>query len=178
MQRSGPTRRGLLRAGGVGLVAASAVGCDMLSTNPDGQKKDAGGSGSATNKNPKQAPTLDAKVKSGELPQVADRLPDKPLVIKPTDSIGKYGGTWHSWFQGLGATYIFDDEVGYDYLVRWDPKWEKVIPNLAESCDVGKDGRTYTFHLRKGTRWSDGKPLTADDLVFAYEDVLKNSWLS
>ena len=49
-----------------------------------------------------QAPMLDALVKDGKLPAVADRLPQREdlLVIKPLKEIGKYGGTWHRGFTG------------------------------------------------------------------------------
>lgn len=42
-------------------------------------------------------------------------------------------------------------------------------PDLAESHEVSLDGLTYTFHLRKNLRWSDGQKLTADDVVFTIE---------
>ena len=41
-----------------------------------------------------EAPMLAARVASGDLPPVEERLPDDPLVITPVESIGKYGGTW------------------------------------------------------------------------------------
>jgi peptide/nickel transport system substrate-binding protein len=43
---------------------------------------------------------------------------------------------------------------------------------LAESWSVAPDGRTWTFKLRAGLRWSDGEPLTADDVVFTWNDVM------
>ena len=43
----------------------------------------------------------------------------------------------------------------------------KVAPGIAESWDVSKDGKTYTFHLRDAN-WSDGKPITADDFVYSW----------
>src|SRR5437868_11638724 len=45
------------------------------------------------------------------------------------------------------------------------------IPGAAERWDVAKDGKTWTFHLRK-SRWSDGKPVTAQDFVFAWQREL------
>jgi peptide/nickel transport system substrate-binding protein len=56
----------------------------------------------------------------------------------------------------------------YDGLVNLDPNF-KVVPWLAQSWEISKDGLTYTFHLRKNAKWSDGTPLTADDQVFEYE---------
>jgi peptide/nickel transport system substrate-binding protein len=56
----------------------------------------------------------------------------------------------------------------YDGLINVDPAFN-VVPWLARSWDVSKDGLTYTFHLRKDAKWSDGVPLTADDQVFEYQ---------
>jgi len=43
---------------------------------------------------------------------------------------------------------------------------QQVTPGIASSWDVSEDKLTYTFHLRPGIRWSDGEPLTADDVMF------------
>jgi len=48
----------------------------------------------------------------------------------------------------------------------------KIIPGMAESWDITPDGLTYTFHLRPGTKWSDGRPLTANDFVISWERTL------
>ena len=45
----------------------------------------------------------------------------------------------------------------------------KVIPGLAEKWDISPDGKTYTFHLRQGLKFSDGSPITADDVVFSWQ---------
>lgn len=47
-------------------------------------------------------------------------------------------------------------------------EWE---PELAESFEISKDGLTYTFKLRPGVKWDDGKPLTADDVKFSFDCV-------
>jgi peptide/nickel transport system substrate-binding protein len=58
----------------------------------------------------------------------------------------------------------------YNGIVRNDPNGpDKVVPGLAESWDVSKDGLTYTFHLRKGLKYSDGSPLTAEDVAWNLE---------
>ena len=48
------------------------------------------------------------------------------------------------------------------------------MPHIAKAWEVSEDGTTFTFHLRKGMKWSDGAPFTADDFVFAFEDVTMN----
>jgi peptide/nickel transport system substrate-binding protein len=56
----------------------------------------------------------------------------------------------------------------YDGLVNEDPDFN-LVPWLASSWNISKDGLTYTLHLRKNLRWSDGAPLTADDQLFEYQ---------
>lgn len=54
----------------------------------------------------------------------------------------------------------------YEGLLRYTTDLEP-MPQLAESWEVSEDGRTYTFHLRKGVTWHDGEAFTADDVVFS-----------
>ncbi|OKO82560.1 ABC transporter substrate-binding protein [Bradyrhizobium sp. NAS96.2] len=56
----------------------------------------------------------------------------------------------------------------YEGLLRYSPKLEP-LPGLAESWSVSEDGKTYTFKLRKGVTWHDGKPFTSADVVFSIE---------
>jgi peptide/nickel transport system substrate-binding protein len=62
----------------------------------------------------------------------------------------------------------------YNGLVRYE--YEKsggIVPDLAEKWDLSPDGKTYTFHLRKGVKWHKGYgELSADDVKFSYERVL------
>ena len=50
----------------------------------------------------------------------------------------------------------------------------KVEPLLASTWDISPDGQTYTFYLRKDVKWFDGKPFTADDVVFTFNDLIFN----
>lgn|SRR5882757_1699112 len=56
----------------------------------------------------------------------------------------------------------------YQGMLGVDPQY-KLQPILAESFDVSKDAKTFTFHLRKGLKWSDGKPFTSKDVLFTYQ---------
>lgn len=116
-----------------------------------------------------QSPVLDAAVASGELPPVAERLPANPLVITPVESVGTYGGTWHSALRGGLDNAWIGRTVAYDGLVRYDREWKEIIPNLAESWEVSEDSRTFTFKLRDGLKWNNGKPFTSADIAFAVE---------
>jgi peptide/nickel transport system substrate-binding protein len=65
---------------------------------------------------------------------------------------------------------IFADEMLYSGLVRNDPNGTaEVVPALAEKWDVSKDGLTYTFTLKPGIKYSDGSPITAEDIAWNME---------
>jgi peptide/nickel transport system substrate-binding protein len=125
----------------------------------------------------KEAPMLTEMVDKGELPPVDERLPDNPLVIPVTESIGKYGGVWHRGFIGP-SDYNNYVRVVYDGLVRFSPDGSKVEARLIESWESSADFTTWTIHMRAGAKWSDGEPFTADDILFWYEDILLNTDLT
>lgn len=54
----------------------------------------------------------------------------------------------------------------FEGLLDYDNQKHEVMPGLASRWEMSPDGRVWTFHLRKGLRWSDGRPLTADDVMF------------
>jgi len=59
----------------------------------------------------------------------------------------------------------------YEGLLRYDQTLAPQ-PSLAKSWEISEDGLTYTFHLQPGVKWSDGQPMTADDVVFTMQDFL------
>jgi len=124
----------------------------------------------------KEAPTLDAQVKAGKLPPVEKRLPDESqlLVIKPLREIGKYGGNWRRAFTGPADHENANRINSADKILTFDYTGTRIVPSLARDWKVSDDGKTTTIYLRKGAKWSDGKPLTADDFMFWYEDIYLN----
>jgi len=72
-----------------------------------------------------------------------------------------------------------DPAIGYDWqnwsiikslysrLMDYEPGTTNLRPDLAESFDVSPDGLTYTFKLRKGVKFHNGRELTADDVVYS-----------
>ncbi|MRR31819.1 hypothetical protein EG834_16135, partial [bacterium] len=120
-----------------------------------------------------EAPMLADLVAKGELPPVEERLPEVPLLVPVTESVGVYGGTWHRGFLGP-SDYNNYTRVVYDALVRFSPDGSKVEPRLIESWESSEDFTTWTIHMRKGAKWSDGEPFTSADIMFWYNDVLLN----
>lgn len=60
----------------------------------------------------------------------------------------------------------------YDGLLRWVDNPPELIPWLAESHTVSEDGLTYTFALRKGSKFHDGTEVKAEDVVYSTERIL------
>ncbi|HCM26473.1 MAG TPA: ABC transporter substrate-binding protein [Treponema sp.] len=116
------------------------------------------------------------QVAAGILPAIDLRLPLNPMLVKPEERIGRYGGTWRMAMVKV-ENNLFQRVIGYEGLVRWDKAWTKVIPNVAQSFTISPDSKTFTFQLRRGMKWSDGYPFTADDVVFWYEAMYRNEEL-
>jgi peptide/nickel transport system substrate-binding protein len=121
-----------------------------------------------------EALQLTELVKAGKLPPIAERLGQDPLVVKPLHGIGKYGGVWRRGFTGPADTSAGQRVNESDHLTYFDYTANLVLPNIAKSWDVTDGGRTFTFHLRRGMKWSDGHAFTADDFVFWFEDMYQN----
>ncbi|PAS93163.1 MAG: hypothetical protein CGU28_15555 [Candidatus Dactylopiibacterium carminicum] len=123
-----------------------------------------------------EAPALNAEVVAGKLAPLRQRLPEKPEVISPNETGGRYGGILHTALLANG-----DDNGVLRFiaqgLTRWDPGFDQVLPNIAERWTVNESATEYVFHLRRGMRWSDGQPFTADDIVFAVNDVIADPTL-
>jgi peptide/nickel transport system substrate-binding protein len=117
-------------------------------------------------------PEFAKKVAAGQLPPVAERIGQDPLVIKPLNEVGRYGGAIRRGFLGTGDSLNGAGFCGGpDSLLYWDYEGEKVIPNIARDFELSDGDRVLTLHLRRGMKWSDGKPFTADDIIFWREDI-------
>src|SRR6185436_5890669 len=181
-----PSRRSVLRAGLLALSAAQlpdlfvaqarAQGTQPSTNNLVGKLE---GAEVVTDigrypKTFKEAPELAALVKAGKLPPVQERIGQDPLVVKPLREIGKYGGTWRRGFTGPFDTSNGHRAAQNDKLLFWDYTGTKLVPNIARAWEVSPDGKVTTLHLRRGMKWSDGMPFTADDFVFWFEEVYSN----
>ncbi len=121
-----------------------------------------------------EAPALAALVASGDLPPVEERLPehDDIMVVQPRDVIGAYGGEIR--FNATNPTSF--GNIGWSawdqHLAGLSTNWEVIFPNIARSIDMSDDNTVVTVTLRRGLKWSDGVPLTSDDILFWYENVM------
>lgn len=86
----------------------------------------------------------------------ARALPAEPATLNPVLATDRVSYLVYKW--------IFDPLIDMDQ----DQKWVGV---LAERWENSADNRVTTFHLRKNVRWHDGKPFTADDVLFTYEAI-------
>jgi len=120
---------------------------------------------------------------SSEKPAANYPLPAPPLVA--TCQPGKPGGRLVATsisdpktFNPITANEMSSQDIFrlmFAALLGFDEPSQQVEPGLADWWTNSPDGKTWTFKLRKGLRWSDGAPLTADDVVFTWNDVIYNT---
>ena len=122
-----------------------------------------------------EAPLLEELVQAGALPPLEERLPDSPEVVTPLQEIGSYGGTLRFGLRGSSDHNHILRLVSNQGLVRWNPEFTGIVPNLAERWEVDAEAKAFTFYLRAGLKWSDGQPFTADDVMFNMEDLVLNN---
>lgn len=88
-----------------------------------------------------------------------------------TSTIGEGPKTFNSW-NSMDATSSQAADIMFDGLVTTDAYSGEVIPKLAKTIKVLPDKKSYIFELRKGLKWSDGKEITADDVVFTWDTII------
>ena len=123
---------------------------------------------------PTHTPPPDATIRptNTPAPTAAPRV-----VATPTPSVGtKHGGTllmsayadtrdWDPLGSASLSSVISYSQI-YNQLVQYDTTdTNQVVGDLASNWEVSSDGQTYTFHLRDGMQWTDGTPITSNDVV-------------
>jgi peptide/nickel transport system substrate-binding protein len=96
------------------------------------------------------------------------------MVIQPVHEIGKYGGNLRRPFTGPADHENGNRINSSDRLLTFDYTGTKIVPMLAKGYEVSGDSKTVILFLRKGAKWSDGTPFTADDFMFWYNDIYMN----
>lgn len=103
-------------------------------------------------------------------------------LLQSQAPVGKFGGelilstigegpkTFNP-FTSKDSTSSSMSAMMFDGLFSTSPKDGKIVPRLAKSYET-KDGMTYLVHMRHGINWSDGEPITADDVVFTWNKII------
>jgi peptide/nickel transport system substrate-binding protein len=102
--------------------------------------------------------------------------PEEPRVIEDMAEPGKPGGELRMLIGRERETRFFNI-YGYSHLIAFDRDLN-LVPDILAGFEVEEDGRVFTLHLRKGHKWSDGQPFTAEDFRFYWEDVAQDPDLS
>ena len=105
------------------------------------------------------------------LPPLTERLPEEPLVVAPYDRIGHYGGVLVAMSNAAEAGTSDFLSVRHVNLVRLSDDLQTIVPNVAKAWQWNDNFTVLTFFLRKGHKWSDGAPFTAEDVKFWYDDL-------
>lgn len=176
MARNTVTRREFLRVSGLvaagGLVAACAGPQATPAPEPTQAPVSQPGEPAAPAAPPprfNEAPMLAELVAQGKLPPVEERLPESPMVITPTNVVGTYGGTLYGASSAPEAT----DDLQATMVTGpfcFNNDLSVMTPHVAESYEFNEDATTCILRFRKGIKWSDGEPFTAEDMMFYYED--------
>ncbi|MCA9537507.1 MAG: ABC transporter substrate-binding protein [Myxococcales bacterium] len=115
-------------------------------------------------------------------PPFAGPAPANAMVVDDID-IGRYGGKMVIALPGNPKSFnpILANETStteilygpvFQSCVGFDNVKQEETPGICDRWDRSEDGLTYTFHVREGINWSDGKPITADDFEFNYNLIL------
>jgi peptide/nickel transport system substrate-binding protein len=136
----------------------------------------------------KESPMLTELVNAGKLPPIEDRLPQEPFIVGPGTLIvekdlpdwqpGKFGGTLrfaHSVANWNPDIFIMMNE---NLLCAPGIGLEGLQGCVIKDYTVENNNTVFTLTLRKGLKWSDGQPVTTEDVRFVYEDVYLNETLT
>lgn len=137
-----------------------------------------------------EAPMLAAKVAAGEIPPLAERLPVEPKVIGPgvllseenlpdwTPGQYKDGSvirTAHSVADWAPDVFVMLNEPA---LHAPDLGVQGIRGNVLKDFLVEDDNKVFTFYMREGLKWSDGEPVTTEDVRFTWENIYGNEKLT
>ncbi|GGD89154.1 ABC transporter substrate-binding protein [Paenibacillus nasutitermitis] len=124
----------------------------------------------------KQSPYLDDK----SLPAVKDRLPKDYKITNemPASQLEYENGTYGGTLRTITAAVDWDADV---FVMNNEPLintpgilGDEITGNVVKEFSMSEDEKTFSFVMREGLKWSDGEPVTTDDVKFTVEDVLMN----
>lgn len=181
------TRRGVLGLAATGGLVSACSGSG--GNDESGEKAPAAPAERKTPGSFQESPSVSKQVQAGKLPPVKKRLPEKPYVVRQGDFVtkdfiamktGTYGGTLQMpqdaptgdphLFLGVHEPLIWASN-GFDFADGFEG-------NVLEGMEASKNNTVFTCRLRQGLKWSDGEPVTMDDVKFAINDVLHNEQIT
>lgn len=110
--------------------------------------------------------------KASEGDNVASAAPKAPSKTELRIAIPGDGDTMDPATMSYSYTFAVATNI-YSGLVRYKPGTLEIMPDLAETWDTSADGKTWTFHLRKGVKWQKGYgELTAQDVVDSFQRII------
>lgn len=173
------TRREFFKLSGAALTAC--IGQNILGFSPASincackpkENDKPSSSGITTSVIYQEAPELAEQVAINLLPPVEQRLPLNPCVIPVLHSIGKYDSVMHRAHKGI--TDRWGPTKMIDHYLLWFDHQLNLVPRLCESWEINGDSSEFTFHLREGTRWSDGVEFTTDDVYWWFHNEILDS---
>jgi peptide/nickel transport system substrate-binding protein len=109
-------------------------------------------------------------------------LPEDAMIVE-APMVGKHGGRFviaetgnPRTFNGMMANETSSTDITvrnlYATLIDYNNATQKLVPMLAKSWEVAADGMTWTLHLRRGAKFSDGHPITSEDVLFSAQVAL------
>lgn len=180
------TRREFLKAIGLSSAGLVLVACQPAAEAPAAETKAetkpaeaaAGAAPAASARGFIESPMLAERVAAGALPSIDERLPQEVFVVGPGVLLqeeyqewqdGKHGGT-------INVASIFP--TGFTFLggggtILRSPGQTtgKSVPNVVSAFSHSDDYTNFKFTIRKGLKWSDGVPVTTEDVRFHFEDI-------
>lgn len=125
-----------------------------------------------------ESPFLASRVEAGELPPIAERLPAEPFVVGPGVLLQEEYMTWEDGQHGGDLNIAAPAPsgfmtIGFGATVLRSPSQSTAasLPNIVSEFTPSEDFTSFTFRIREGLRWSDGQPVTTEDVRFTFEDV-------
>lgn len=189
-RKSAKRRKRLIVGGVVAAVVAGGIAFAVVNQRGGDSPGDGGGGGgggeaAAEGIEPSERgflepPVFAERVESGELPPIDERIPPEPFVVGSGTYLeaeyldwedGRYGGTINvSAMNPSGFVNI----TGSTALRSPGQTTEASEPNVFDAFEHNEDYTVFTMSIREGLHWSDGEPVTTEDVRFTMEDLYGN----
>jgi len=126
-----------------------------------------------------EVPMFRTMVAAGELLPIEERVPEEPFIVGPGVlnsekwldwEVGKCGGTVRLIALGSECHEMFL-ALGMTILRAPDQSTKDPAPGIVSAYSTSDNYKTFTFTIRKGLKWSDGVPVTTEDIRFLFEEI-------